>query len=61
MYKEAGFAPVVTHCVSCGNRQDLKAFSIANGGMLCRNCLHIDENKIAIPEKVAKLMALFAG
>ncbi|WP_073201667.1 DNA repair protein RecO [Gracilibacillus kekensis] len=60
MYKEAGFAPVVTQCVSCGNKQDLKAFSIANGGMLCRNCLTKDENKITVPEKVAKLMAIFA-
>ncbi|WP_058307954.1 DNA repair protein RecO [Gracilibacillus massiliensis] len=60
MYKEAGFAPVVTQCVSCGNNQDLKAFSITNGGMLCRNCLAKDENKVALTEKVAKLMAIFA-
>lgn len=59
MYKEAGFAPVVTKCVSCGNTHDLKAFSISNGGLLCRNCLTLDENAISIPEKVAKLMALF--
>ncbi|WP_018931599.1 DNA repair protein RecO [Gracilibacillus lacisalsi] len=60
MYKEAGFAPVVTQCVSCGNPQDLKVFSISNGGLLCRNCMRLDENAISIPEKVAKLMALFA-
>lgn len=60
MYKEAGFAPIVTQCVSCGNSQDLKAFSISNGGLLCRNCVRLDENAISIPEKVAKLMALFA-
>ncbi|WP_163581189.1 DNA repair protein RecO [Gracilibacillus saliphilus] len=60
MYKEAGFAPVVTQCVSCGNPQDLKVFSISNGGLLCRNCVRLDENAISIPEKVAKLMALFA-
>ncbi|MFD2655169.1 DNA repair protein RecO [Gracilibacillus thailandensis] len=60
MYKEAGFAPVVTQCVSCGNSQDLKVFSISNGGLLCRNCVRLDENAISIPEKVAKLMALFA-
>ncbi|MGP4042410.1 DNA repair protein RecO [Gracilibacillus sp. D59] len=60
MYKEAGFAPVVTKCVSCGNPNNLKAFSISNGGLLCRNCLQLDQHAISIPEKVAKLMALFA-
>ncbi|MDX8045955.1 DNA repair protein RecO [Gracilibacillus sp. S3-1-1] len=60
MYKEAGFAPVVTKCVSCGNPHDLKAFSVSNGGLLCRNCLYIDEHAISVPEKVAKLMAIFA-
>ncbi len=60
MYKEAGYAPIVKQCVFCGNSNDLKAFSIANGGILCRNCLRMDENKITIPEKVAKLLALFA-
>ncbi|UOQ86038.1 DNA repair protein RecO [Gracilibacillus salinarum] len=60
MYKEAGFAPVVTQCVSCGRKDELKAFSISNGGLLCRQCLSIDPNAIAVPEKVAKLMAIFA-
>jgi len=60
MYKEAGFAPVVTQCVSCGNPDELKVFSVTNGGLLCRNCLHIDPHAISISEKITKLMAMFA-
>ena len=33
-----GSAPVVEECVSCGQRDDLVAFDIAEGGALCRSC-----------------------
>ncbi|GAB2573138.1 DNA repair protein RecO [Gracilibacillus alcaliphilus] len=59
MYREAGIAPIVTQCVSCGNPEELKAFSIDNGGLLCRRCLAVDPNSISVPDQVIKLMKLF--
>ncbi|WP_066192920.1 MULTISPECIES: DNA repair protein RecO [Gracilibacillus] len=59
MYKESGIAPVVTQCVSCGTTDDLKAFSVSNGGLLCKRCVHIDPHAIPVPEQVVKLMKLF--
>lgn len=60
MYREAGFAPIVNQCVSCGNPDELKAFSVANGGVLCKNCLSADPYAITLPEKIIKLMILFS-
>ena len=33
-----GLAPMLDECVSCGERQDLVAFDILEGGVLCRSC-----------------------
>jgi DNA repair protein RecO (recombination protein O) len=33
-----GSAPVVDECVSCGEPQDLVAFDLVEGGVLCRAC-----------------------
>jgi DNA repair protein RecO (recombination protein O) len=33
-----GSSPVVDECVSCGARDDLVAFDIIEGGVLCRSC-----------------------
>jgi len=33
-----GSAPVLEECVSCGARQDLVAFDLVEGGVLCRSC-----------------------
>ena len=33
-----GSAPVLDECVTCGARQDLVAFDLLEGGVLCRSC-----------------------
>ncbi len=33
-----GSAPVLDECVSCGAPQDLVAFDLTEGGVLCRSC-----------------------
>jgi DNA repair protein RecO (recombination protein O) len=33
-----GSAPVLDECVSCGEPQDLVAFDLTEGGVLCRSC-----------------------
>lgn len=34
----AGFEPVVDYCISCGAGENLTAFSVTDGGSVCRNC-----------------------
>ncbi|RCW65339.1 DNA repair protein RecO [Saliterribacillus persicus] len=60
MYKEAGFAPVVMQCVNCGNSNNLHAFSVKNGGMLCLNCTGMDENAYSLNANVIKLLQIFS-
>lgn len=33
-----GMCPEVQHCASCGSNDDLIAFELTEGGVLCRNC-----------------------
>ncbi len=33
-----GSAPVIDECVSCGDTEDLVAFDMTEGGVLCRTC-----------------------
>ncbi len=35
-----GYGPVLNQCVSCGQSQTLVGFSLAEGGMVCRECRH---------------------
>lgn len=42
MMKIAGFALEVNQCVYCGSKKDIVAFSFAEGGFICRNCLSND-------------------
>ncbi|UJL44871.1 DNA repair protein RecO [Virgibacillus sp. NKC19-16] len=61
LFKKGGFAPTVDRCVNCGNKQATSAFSIAEGGLLCNRCRHLDHEAIALPESVAKLLYVFAS
>ena len=40
--KAAGSEPEVNRCVFCGNIHDIVAFSFAEGGFICRNCVSED-------------------
>src|SRR5699024_78027 len=59
LYKKGGFAPIVKQCVNCQRTDQLVAFSIAEGGVLCSFCNTIDEQSINIPDTVIKLFNLF--
>lgn len=34
-----GYRPILNQCVACGGSQALTGFSLAEGGMICRECL----------------------
>lgn len=61
LFEKGGFAPTVDRCVNCGNRETAFAFSIAEGGLLCNRCRHLDHQAITLPSSVAKLLHVFAS
>lgn len=61
VFKKAGFAPVVDRCVHCGRTDDLTAFSVEEGGMLCRTCSNATEQRIILGPKLAKIIYLFSN
>lgn len=59
LFADAGFAPVVEHCVSCQQTKDYyRAFSIQHGGLLCEGCLTKDQAPIYLSANVGKLFHL---
>lgn len=60
LYKIAGFAPILDYCLRCKRTDSINSFSIKEGGVLCKNCLHIDPNHVPINEAQLKLMRLFS-
>ena len=42
LFKNSGYEFEVNHCVFCGTKQGIKAFSFADGGFICQNCLEDD-------------------
>ncbi|NLP47182.1 MAG: DNA repair protein RecO [Epulopiscium sp.] len=38
----SGFTPAVTQCVGCGKEEHFIYFSIGEGGVLCKECSHLD-------------------
>lgn len=60
MFKKAGFAPILDHCALCGRQEGLSAFSVAEGGLLCRNCFSDAEDAVVLPGKLPQLLGLFS-
>ncbi|MCT2537593.1 DNA repair protein RecO [Aquibacillus koreensis] len=60
MYKRAGFAPVVTRCVHCGQQEQSYSFSVAEGGFLCSRCQWKDPNATNLPNNLSKLLYIFS-
>jgi len=60
LFKKGGFAPTVDKCVNCGSKNEPFAFSIAEGGLLCPECKHIDPNSIALLNNLARLFHVFS-
>ncbi|WP_099158537.1 DNA repair protein RecO [Virgibacillus ndiopensis] len=61
LFVKGGFAPIVDRCVNCGNKESLFLFSIVEGGLLCKRCLHIDTESIRLPDTIARLFHLFTS
>lgn len=59
LYKKGGFSPTFDRCVNCNRFQDLTSFSIAEGGLLCNQCVSMDTQAIQLPQSVAKLLRVF--
>lgn len=60
LYQSGGFAPVLDRCVSCGNNEHVHVhFSIREGGLLCNQCKRIDDQCMALPIRLAKLLPIF--
>lgn len=53
-----GSAPTVEVCVSCGVADDLVAFDLTQGGMLCRSCRR---GRAVSPEALALLRRVLGG
>lgn len=61
LFAKGGFAPTVNKCVSCGRKDTPLYFSIAEGGLLCSRCNHIDSEAVMLPGNVAKLLHIFVS
>ncbi|HIS28144.1 MAG TPA: DNA repair protein RecO [Candidatus Avamphibacillus intestinigallinarum] len=61
LYGKAGFAPIVNHCVQCGEKNQLAAFSVTHGGVLCSRCKHIDDRRIELVPSLIRLLQIFAN
>ncbi len=53
-----GLRPTVDRCVRCGARDDLVAFDLGEGGLLCRTCRR---GTAVSPEAVALLQQILGG
>ncbi|TXL68003.1 DNA repair protein RecO [Cerasibacillus terrae] len=59
LFELGGFGPVLDGCANCSSNQFPFFFSIQEGGLLCTNCMGLDQNAISLPNKLAKLLHLF--
>ncbi|MDD2510891.1 MAG: DNA repair protein RecO [Syntrophomonas sp.] len=51
-----GYSPVLDHCVLCGNKDDLKLFSLPDGGMLCRDCSYQSSGAVSLSKETLALI-----
>lgn len=61
LYNKGGFAPTVDKCANCGSKEAPFSFSIAEGGLLCRQCMNIDMQAISLPSAVVKFLHVFSN
>lgn len=61
LFQKGGFAPIVHHCVNCGSTENPFSFSVAEGGLLCKRCMHLDQLAFSISDLLARLLHLFAS
>lgn len=61
MFRKAGFLPVLDSCVRCQQTEDLKSFSVLEGGILCANCFHSDPHARIIGPALVKILPILAN
>ena len=54
-----GVKPEINHCVYCGSKQDIVAFSFVDGGFICKNCVREDTVNDLSPNQLLLLRASF--
>lgn len=59
LYEIGGIAPETEHCLRCRKINYPIYFSVSEGGLLCSNCVHVDEFATKLPDNVAKLIHIF--
>ncbi|RDW19223.1 DNA repair protein RecO [Oceanobacillus arenosus] len=59
LFKKGGFAPTVNACSNCGSKELPYSFSIAEGGFLCKRCVHLDEYAIPLSDSLSKMLYIF--
>ena len=57
--KLSGSEPEVNQCVVCGSKSDIVAFSFAEGGFICRNCLDPEMTLDLNPSQMKWIRYLF--
>lgn len=58
-FQKGGFRPTLSHCINCRSKEGLYAFSLGEGGLLCRRCLALDDQAIRLTEVQVKLLQMF--
>jgi DNA repair protein RecO (recombination protein O) len=53
-----GYSPLLDHCVLCGKKDDLKVFSLPDGGMLCRDCSYQASEAVSLSKETLALISL---
>ncbi|WP_042223427.1 DNA repair protein RecO [Oceanobacillus manasiensis] len=61
LFQKGGFAPTVDRCANCGQKRNPYAFSIHEGGLLCRQCRYVDGAAVELPDSVSKLLYVFSA
>lgn len=60
LYEHGGFLPVITQCVNCHSKSAPFHFSVSEGGLLCRQCVRLDEFAIPLTNVLVRLLYTFA-
>ncbi|MBO8156054.1 MAG: DNA repair protein RecO [Bacillaceae bacterium] len=56
MFEKGGFAPELNRCVSCGATENIRHFSISEGGLICLPCKKYDPDALLMDEKLIKIL-----
>lgn len=59
--KYSGHQPELNHCVACHSNLKKDNFLSSNlGGMICSDCLYLDENALPVPLDLIKILRIFS-